>query len=114
MSWFVALVQDSNASHSSPYACAGSENAKSSLCLCGLPMINTQIIMLVQAPDNSKNTLQRYRLPTIHMPILTLVKVGNNADNILHLCRLPTIHTPILMLVKVPDNSKIPYACTGF
>ncbi|MBW0551945.1 hypothetical protein O181_091660, partial [Austropuccinia psidii MF-1] len=79
MSWFVALVQDANASHANPYACAGSENPKSSLCLCRLPTLHTQIITLVRAPDNSKNPLQQCRLPTIHTPILRLVKVPDNA-----------------------------------
>ncbi|MBW0561161.1 hypothetical protein O181_100876 [Austropuccinia psidii MF-1] len=56
MSWFVALVQDANASHANPYACAGSENAKSSLRLCGLPMLQTPIPTPVQAPENSHAT----------------------------------------------------------
>ncbi|MBW0587621.1 hypothetical protein O181_127336 [Austropuccinia psidii MF-1] len=53
MSWFVALVQDANASHAKPYACAGSDNAKSSLPLWGLPTLPTPILMPVQVPDNS-------------------------------------------------------------
>ncbi|MBW0581683.1 hypothetical protein O181_121398 [Austropuccinia psidii MF-1] len=53
MSWFVALVQDANASHANPYACAVSDNAKSSLCLCGLPTLHTPILTPVQVPNNS-------------------------------------------------------------
>ncbi|MBW0576910.1 hypothetical protein O181_116625 [Austropuccinia psidii MF-1] len=101
ISWFVAPVQDADASHTNPYACAGSNNAKSSLCLCGVP--------------------------TLHTPILTLVKVPHNAENFLacagsqeftrkfvRLCRFPTIHTPILTPVQAPDNSHAnPYACEG-
>ncbi|MBW0561715.1 hypothetical protein O181_101430 [Austropuccinia psidii MF-1] len=101
MSRFVALVQHANASHANPYACAGSDNAKSSLRLCRLPILTP-----VQVPKNAKNSLCLYRLLTIHTPILTLVKVANNADNSLHLCRLPTIHPPILMLVKAPHNDE--------
>ncbi|MBW0556398.1 hypothetical protein O181_096113 [Austropuccinia psidii MF-1] len=115
-----------------PYVCAGSDNAKNSLCLCRrltihmriltlvkfpdnaetflhlcrLPKIHTPILMLVKVPDNAKNSLRLIRLPTIHKPILMLVKVPNNAENFLHLCRLPTIQTPILTLVKVPNKAK--------
>ncbi|MBW0582351.1 hypothetical protein O181_122066 [Austropuccinia psidii MF-1] len=114
MSWFVSLVQDANASHVNPYACAGSNNGKRWLCLCRLPTLHTPILTPVQAPKNAKNSLRLYRLPTIHTPILTLVKVANNADNFLRLCRLPTIHTATLMPVQAPDNSHAnPYACEG-
>ncbi|MBW0581283.1 hypothetical protein O181_120998, partial [Austropuccinia psidii MF-1] len=53
MSWFVALVQDSDASHANPYAYAGSDNAKSSLCLCGLPTLHMPILTPVQVPETS-------------------------------------------------------------
>ncbi|MBW0589957.1 hypothetical protein O181_129672 [Austropuccinia psidii MF-1] len=81
MSWFVALVQDADASHANPYACAGSDNAKSSLRLCGLLTLHMQIITLVQAPNNSKNSLGRCRLLTIHTPNLMLVKVPDSLSN---------------------------------
>ncbi|MBW0588844.1 hypothetical protein O181_128559 [Austropuccinia psidii MF-1] len=88
------------------------------LLLSRMPMLCTQILMLVQVPTMLKvpyasnanhyactSSQRRCRLLTIHMPILTLVKVANNADNFLRLCRLPTILTPILMLVKVANNA---------
>ncbi|MBW0592362.1 hypothetical protein O181_132077 [Austropuccinia psidii MF-1] len=80
-------MRAADASHATPYACAGSQQlTRQSLRLC--------------------------RLLTIHTPILTLVKVANNADKFLRLCRLPTIHTPILMPVQAPNNSHVnPYAC---
>ncbi|MBW0530195.1 hypothetical protein O181_069910 [Austropuccinia psidii MF-1] len=53
MSWFVALVQDANALQANPYACAGCNNAKSSLRLCRLPMLHMPILTPVQVPDNS-------------------------------------------------------------
>ncbi|MBW0569556.1 hypothetical protein O181_109271 [Austropuccinia psidii MF-1] len=52
LSWFVAIVQDADASHANPYACAGSANAKSSLRLCGVPTLHTPILTPVQAPEN--------------------------------------------------------------
>ncbi|MBW0581476.1 hypothetical protein O181_121191 [Austropuccinia psidii MF-1] len=78
MSWFVALVQDPNASHTNPYACVGSDNANSSLCLCGLPMLHMQKVTIVRALNNSKNSLQWCRLPTPPREFLTF-------------CRFPTI-----------------------
>ncbi|MBW0570632.1 hypothetical protein O181_110347 [Austropuccinia psidii MF-1] len=53
MSWFVALVQDADPSRENPYACAGSNNAKSSLRLCGVPTLHTPILTPVQVPDSS-------------------------------------------------------------
>ncbi|MBW0581855.1 hypothetical protein O181_121570 [Austropuccinia psidii MF-1] len=118
MSWFVALFQDANASHMNPYTCAGSDNAKSSLRLYGLPTLHMQIITLVRAPKNSKNSLRPCRLPMPPTEFLTLCRFptiqaipyacagSDNAKNSLRLCRRPTIHTQILRLVKVPDNAK--------
>ncbi|MBW0568102.1 hypothetical protein O181_107817 [Austropuccinia psidii MF-1] len=99
-------VQDPDNSHTNPYPCEGSKNAKNSLCLYRLPTIDMPIYMLVKVANNADNFLRLCRLPTIHLPILTLVKVPHNAAIFLCLCRIPTIHTPILMLVKVPHNAE--------
>ncbi|MBW0580221.1 hypothetical protein O181_119936 [Austropuccinia psidii MF-1] len=102
MSWFVALVQDVNDSHANPYACAGCDNAKSSLCLCGLLTLDTNIIKklstavqapdaphgipyVLQVPDNLTVFLRRCRHPIVDMRILTLVQVPNNSSNSLRL-----------------------------
>ncbi|MBW0592363.1 hypothetical protein O181_132078 [Austropuccinia psidii MF-1] len=60
MSRFVAHVQDANASHANPYACAVLDNAecfrrftRQSLRLCGFPTAHTPILTPVQAPNNS-------------------------------------------------------------
>ncbi|MBW0589760.1 hypothetical protein O181_129475 [Austropuccinia psidii MF-1] len=125
MSWFVALVQDANASHANPYACAGSDNANSSLFLCVLVTLHMQIITLVQAPKNSKNSLRRCRLP-IPPQIPYILQVPNNLTVFLRPCRHPIVDTQILTLVKAPNNSsnslhlcrfptmlQIPYTCAG-
>ncbi|MBW0580586.1 hypothetical protein O181_120301 [Austropuccinia psidii MF-1] len=49
---FSPYGSDANASHAKPYACAGSDNAKSSLRLCGVPTLHTPILTPVQAPEN--------------------------------------------------------------
>ncbi|MBW0574618.1 hypothetical protein O181_114333 [Austropuccinia psidii MF-1] len=128
MSCFVSLVQDADASHANPYACAGSRQLTcQSLRLCKLPKIHIPILTLVKVPQNGKNSLHLCRLPEIHTPILTLVKVAKMLTNsyacagsqeftrqFLCLCRLPTIHTPILTPVQAPNNSHAnPYACEG-
>ncbi|MBW0581859.1 hypothetical protein O181_121574 [Austropuccinia psidii MF-1] len=89
MSWFVALVQDANASHRNPYACAGSDNAKGSLRLC--------------------------RLPTLHTPILTPVQVPNHSHTNPYACAGSRQFTrQSLCLLRFPKMLKIPYACTAF
>ncbi|MBW0593511.1 hypothetical protein O181_133226 [Austropuccinia psidii MF-1] len=89
MSWFVALVQDADASHANPYACAGSNNAKSSLCLCGVPTLHTPILTPVQVPDSS------------HTNPYTCA--GS-----------PKFTHQSLRLLRFPKMLKIPYTCTGF
>ncbi|MBW0592248.1 hypothetical protein O181_131963 [Austropuccinia psidii MF-1] len=89
MSWFVALFQDADSSHANPYACAGSDNAKSSLCLCGLPMLHTPILMPVQVPNNSHAN--------------PYACAGSRQFT----------HQS-LPLQRFPKSLKIPYACRGF
>ncbi|MBW0586400.1 hypothetical protein O181_126115 [Austropuccinia psidii MF-1] len=133
MSWFVALVQDANASHTDPYACAGSDNAKSSLRLCGLPALHTPILTPVQvptthtpiltpvqAPDNSHANPYACEGSQKCQKFLTAVQASNNSHANPYACegsqqftcpalclfRPPTIHMPILTLVKAPKNAK--------
>ncbi|MBW0580048.1 hypothetical protein O181_119763 [Austropuccinia psidii MF-1] len=105
MSWFVALVQDPNASHVNPYACAGFQYSADA------SHANPD---MVQVPENLKVSLRWCWRPIIHTRILTLVQVPDNSNNSLSHSRLPTIHTRILMLVQVLTMLKIPYACEGF
>ncbi|MBW0589368.1 hypothetical protein O181_129083 [Austropuccinia psidii MF-1] len=108
-------MRGADASHTNPYACAGSPQlTRQSLRLCRLPKIHMPILTLVKVPQNAKNSLHLYRLPKIHMPILMLVKVPHNAENFSRLCRILIIHTPILMPVQAPNNSHAnPCACAG-
>ncbi|MBW0546857.1 hypothetical protein O181_086572 [Austropuccinia psidii MF-1] len=105
MSRVVALVQDPDASHANPYACAGFQYLK-------------QLLTPGQAANASHanhyactSSQQFKQLPT---PVQALdashanpyvVQVPNNLKVSLHRCWLPIIHTRILTLVKVPNNS---------
>ncbi|MBW0509251.1 hypothetical protein O181_048966 [Austropuccinia psidii MF-1] len=81
---FLMLVQAMDSSHANSYTCAGSNNSKNSLCVCRLPKIHTQILMLVKVPNNSKNSLRQCRLWKAHTRILPLVKAPKNSNNLLH------------------------------
>ncbi|MBW0530851.1 hypothetical protein O181_070566 [Austropuccinia psidii MF-1] len=105
MSWFVAIVQDADASHANPYACAGSDNAKSSLRLCGLPTLHTQIITLVQALDNLKKPPTAVQAPDNSHGIPYVLQVPDNLTVFLRRCRHPIVDMRMLMLVQVPNNS---------
>ncbi|MBW0461949.1 hypothetical protein O181_001664 [Austropuccinia psidii MF-1] len=116
----LALVKDPNASHANPHACKGyqifklltpgkpPDNSNTSLCQCRLPMLQGQILMLVQVPDNANNSLRWGRLPMlqtqiftlVQAPSLTLVQVPNNSDNSLHWASQPKI-------LNIPYMTKI-------
>ncbi|MBW0593222.1 hypothetical protein O181_132937 [Austropuccinia psidii MF-1] len=97
---FLMLVQAPNTSHTNPYPCTGSQIFK--LDTAGKP------------PDNSNTSLHLCRLPMLHTQILTLVQVPEDSNNSLLQCRLPTLHTQILTLLQVPNASHThPHACTG-
>ncbi|MBW0509876.1 hypothetical protein O181_049591 [Austropuccinia psidii MF-1] len=140
MSWFVVLVQDPDASHANPYACAGfhyfkqfltpgkaanashanhyactsSQQFKKVPTLVQAPNASHANPYIVQVPDNLKISLRQCWLLIIHMQFLTLLQVPNNSNNSLRRGRLPTIHMQIPMLVQVPTMLKIAYACAGF
>ncbi|MBW0545628.1 hypothetical protein O181_085343 [Austropuccinia psidii MF-1] len=140
MSWFFALVQDTNASHSNPYDCAGFQYFKQLLtpgqaanashtnhytCTSSqqfkkLPMPEQAPYALhanpyfVEVPQNLEVSLRRCWLLIIHTRILTLVQVPKNSNSSLRRGGLPTIHMQILTLVQVPTMLKIPHACAGF
>ncbi|MBW0548374.1 hypothetical protein O181_088089 [Austropuccinia psidii MF-1] len=103
LSWFVALVQDPNASHTNPYACAGFQKFKQLLTpgqaanashangyACTSSQQFKQLPTPVQAPDASHTN------PYV-------VQVPNNSNVSLPQCRLPIIPTRILKLVQVPE-----------
>ncbi|MBW0546085.1 hypothetical protein O181_085800 [Austropuccinia psidii MF-1] len=105
MSWFVALVQDLDASHVNPYACAGFQYFK-------------QFLIPGKAADAShtnhyafKSTQQFKQLPTpVKAPDAShanpyVMQVPNNLKVSLRRFWLSIIHVQILMLVQVPDNS---------
>ncbi|MBW0484524.1 hypothetical protein O181_024239 [Austropuccinia psidii MF-1] len=95
MSWFVALVQDPNASHAS-YACAGFQYFKQLLTpgqaanashanhyACTSSQQFKQLPTPLQVPKNLKVSLRWCWLPIIHMQILTLLLVPNNSNKFL-------------------------------
>ncbi|MBW0550733.1 hypothetical protein O181_090448 [Austropuccinia psidii MF-1] len=94
MAWFVALVQDANASHANPYACAGSDNAKSSL-------------------RYTRKSLHLYKLPTIQKTP-NAVQAPDNSHANPYTCEGSQHFNSFLTPVQASDNSHAnPYACEG-
>ncbi|MBW0550295.1 hypothetical protein O181_090010 [Austropuccinia psidii MF-1] len=104
MSWFVALVQDPDYSHTNPYDCAGFQYFK-------------QLLMPGKAANATHANHYTCTNSQKFKQLLTLGKAfdnshanpyacagSDNAKNSLCRCRLPTIHTQILTLVQFPDN----------
>ncbi|MBW0511595.1 hypothetical protein O181_051310 [Austropuccinia psidii MF-1] len=82
------------------------DSSNTSLCGCRHPMLQMQILTLLQVPKNSKNCLCQGRLPTIHTQILIPVQVPNASHAHPYACTGSQHFRPFLTPGQPPENSK--------